>query len=119
MCKGVRSHTDGRIAEVCVCVCVKTYWPPPLRKSASPEPTVTPERTIIKIHSAQEINLTPPLPSPPSFSSHHSSLHASLCPSPPLPFYAISIGHFLCLKFLQIFHLPSLQRAEKVDRGLL
>lgn len=100
-------HTHTVLAEVCV----ETYWPPPLRKSAWPQPTVTRSRTIIRIHSAQEINLTLPLPSPPSLSTHNSSLHPSLCPSPPLPFHAFPVAPFLRLKFLQIVHLPSSRRS--------
>lgn len=66
---------------------------------------MTPERTIIKIHGAQEIDLTLPLPSPPSLSAHSSSLHPSLCPSPLLPL--LWLPNCLHLKFLQIIHLWS------------
>lgn len=57
---------------------------------------------MFEIHSAQEINLTPHLPSPPSFLAHDSSLHLSLWPSPPLACKALPIGHFLSISFFRL-----------------
>lgn len=66
---------------------VLTFCPFLLRVARLPEPTATRERTVIKNHSGQEINLTPSLPSPPPPSTHSSSLHPLSALHPLYPFF--------------------------------
>lgn len=66
---------------------VLTFCPFLLRVARLPEPTATRERTVIKNHSGQEINLTPSLPSPPPPSTHSSSLHPLGALHPLYPFF--------------------------------
>lgn len=76
-----------------------TFCPFLLRVARLPEPTATRERTVIKNHSGQEINLTPSLPSPPPPSTHSSSLHPLGALHPLYPFFFCFLSSQISLNY--------------------